>query len=150
MKISRLDIRLQARQQEGRNAPVVNKQLDVNIGCLCGGKQKSYLTPVLMKNKRYPPTGVYIYIHVLYIDGLMLRVCVTRFNEYLCCCVPSVRRSSTSQGRFPRTRGEASTFYETSFNSTFRRHTQELNSTTLLNYTNDTKPPTVETHCLRQ
>ncbi|OXU23809.1 hypothetical protein TSAR_016316 [Trichomalopsis sarcophagae] len=64
-----------------------------------------------------------------------------RFNEYLCCCIPSVRRAANAQGRFPRTRGEASTFYETSFNSTYRRHTQELNSSTLLNYTaGESKP----------
>ncbi|XP_058794143.1 neuropeptide CCHamide-2 receptor-like [Phymastichus coffea] len=60
-----------------------------------------------------------------------------RFNEYLCCCIPSVRRAANAQGRFPRTRGEASTLYETSFNSTYRRHTQELNSSTLLNFTGE-------------
>ncbi|XP_016844695.1 neuropeptide CCHamide-2 receptor [Nasonia vitripennis] len=66
-----------------------------------------------------------------------------RFNEYLCCCIPSVRRTANAQGRFPRTRGEASTFYETSFNSTYRRHTQELNSSTLLNYSAGESKPTL-------
>ncbi|XP_014215840.1 neuropeptide CCHamide-2 receptor-like [Copidosoma floridanum] len=65
-----------------------------------------------------------------------------RFNEYLCCCLPSVRQATTTRGRFPRTRGEASTFYETSFNSTFRRHTQELNSTILLSYPSEAGKPT--------
>uniref|UniRef100_A0ABD2XE92 G-protein coupled receptors family 1 profile domain-containing protein n=1 Tax=Trichogramma kaykai TaxID=54128 RepID=A0ABD2XE92_9HYME len=62
-----------------------------------------------------------------------------RFNQYLCCCLPSVKRTANAQGRFPRTRGEASTFYETSFNSTYRRHTQELNSSTLLNFSVETE-----------
>ncbi|XP_046752926.1 neuropeptide CCHamide-2 receptor-like isoform X1 [Diprion similis] len=60
-----------------------------------------------------------------------------RFNEYLCCCVPSSRRRSHRGGQFPRTRGGASTLCETSFNSTCRRHTQEFNSTTLYNLGND-------------
>ncbi|XP_012261064.1 neuropeptide CCHamide-2 receptor isoform X2 [Athalia rosae] len=63
-----------------------------------------------------------------------------RFNEYLCCCVPSSRRRGGSEGRFPRTRGDASTLRETSFNSTYRRHTQELNSAALFNLGNDQKP----------
>lgn len=63
-----------------------------------------------------------------------------RFNEYLCCCIPSARRHGANGGRFPRTRGDASTLCETSFNSTYRRHTQELNSTALFNLGNDHKP----------
>ncbi|XP_043279218.1 neuropeptide CCHamide-2 receptor-like isoform X3 [Venturia canescens] len=55
-----------------------------------------------------------------------------RFNEYLCCLVPGSSRNNTFHGSFPRTHNRnVSTFYETSFNSTFRRHTQEFNSTVL-------------------
>ncbi|KAG7206710.1 hypothetical protein KM043_000383 [Ampulex compressa] len=70
-----------------------------------------------------------------------------RFNEYLCCCLPrrragvcrtetvqsSVKNGNRTQSSFSRRRRiEASgALYETSFGSTFRRHTQEFNATGL-------------------
>ncbi|XP_051165588.1 neuropeptide CCHamide-1 receptor-like isoform X2 [Leptopilina boulardi] len=53
-----------------------------------------------------------------------------KYNEYLCCCIASRRNSNRE---LSRSRGNnTSRNFETSFNSTFRRNTQELNSVALL------------------
>lgn len=76
----------------------------------------------------------------------MNRDFVYRFNKYLCCCLPrrsrricrtettdSSDRNSNRGINFSQRRrvGRQDTLNETSFGSTFRRHTQELNSTAL-------------------
>lgn len=61
-----------------------------------------------------------------------------KYNDYLCCCIAS-RRSSNRE--LSRSRGNnTSRNFETSFNSTFRRNTQELNSVAFLGIENESKP----------
>lgn len=80
------------------------------------------------------------------------------FNEYLCCCVSPCavceERSRTERSRREGNRdncysqrgrnGLRGTIYEATFSTTFRRHTQEFNSTGLFEMGSiDTTKPTI-------
>lgn len=78
----------------------------------------------------------------LSVQFFLFSVC-DRFNKYLCHCLPCFavcggrqidRDRTRSSGAFSqRSRGDMrGTFYDTSFGSTFRRRTQEFNSTAVL------------------